>query len=212
MEAQPLELVIGNIVRRVLFIIRVAHAAKLREMQSSQGQGSEAGDGDGGLPPQQPSLSLSDEGASAEEQLGVAVPNLRTTVMDAIGDLRCEVRWRWQRLWLWLVASVVRWMPGAGVCAGGWLMDRRERRLTTDNLINCMHLHMQLDDACGEISMLALEHIHANEVILTVGRSRTIEKFLKVRSVHCLCVISESAGCVAPRSLLLPMPHNNIPN
>lgn len=115
-EAQPLELVIGNIVRRVLFIIRVAHAAKLREMKSSQGQGSEAG-GDGGLPPQQPSLSLSDEGASAEEQLGVAVPNLRTTVMDAIGDLRCEVRWRWLRLWL--LASLVRWMGRAFVHADG---------------------------------------------------------------------------------------------
>lgn len=89
-EAQPLELVIGNIVRRILFIIRGVHAAKLREMHSSHGQGSEGG-GDGGLPPQQPSLSLSDEGASVEEQLGVAVPNLRTTVMDAIGDLRCEV-------------------------------------------------------------------------------------------------------------------------
>lgn len=28
--------------------------------------------------------------------------------------------------------------------------------------------------------MQALEHIHANEVILTVGKSRTIEVFLKV--------------------------------
>lgn len=36
--------------------------------------------------------------------------------------------------------------------------------------------------------MLALEHIHANEVILTVGRSRTIEKFLKVRFGDCLIV------------------------
>jgi translation initiation factor 2B subunit (eIF-2B alpha/beta/delta family) len=32
----------------------------------------------------------------------------------------------------------------------------------------------------GEICELALEHIHANEVILTYGRSRTIEYFLKV--------------------------------
>lgn len=37
MEAQPLELVIGNIVRRVLFIIREEHAGKLKE---KNGQGS----------------------------------------------------------------------------------------------------------------------------------------------------------------------------
>lgn len=28
--------------------------------------------------------------------------------------------------------------------------------------------------------MQALEHIHANEVILTAGKSRTVEAFLKV--------------------------------
>ena len=30
------------------------------------------------------------------------------------------------------------------------------------------------------IAMQALEHIHANEVILTTGKSRTVETFLKV--------------------------------
>lgn len=39
----------------------------------------------------------------------------------------------------------------------------------------------QLESVYGEICELALEHIHANEVILTYGRSRTIENFLKVR-------------------------------
>lgn len=29
------------------------------------------------------------------------------------------------------------------------------------------------------IAMQALEHIHSNEVIMTVGRSRTVEAFLK---------------------------------
>lgn len=42
-------------------------------------------------------------------------------------------------------------------------------------------MYEQLENAYGEICELALEHIHANEVILTVGRSRTVEKFLKVR-------------------------------
>lgn len=30
------------------------------------------------------------------------------------------------------------------------------------------------------ISSQALEHIHANEIILTAGKSRTVEAFLKV--------------------------------
>lgn len=35
-EAQPLELVIGNIVRRILFIIREEHANKLKELRARE--------------------------------------------------------------------------------------------------------------------------------------------------------------------------------
>jgi translation initiation factor eIF-2B subunit beta len=47
-----------------------------------------------------------------------------------------------------------------------------------------VRLVWQLENMYGEICELALEHIHANEVILTSGRSRTIERFLKVREVR----------------------------
>lgn len=40
-------------------------------------------------------------------------------------------------------------------------------------------LLMELEISCEEISKQALEHIHANEIIMTIGRSRTVEKFLK---------------------------------
>ena len=40
-------------------------------------------------------------------------------------------------------------------------------------------LLMELDSASEEISKQALEHIHANEIVLTIGRSRTVERFLK---------------------------------
>lgn len=142
MDAQPLELVIGNIVRRVLFIIREEHAGKLKETQP-QGQHT---------PPE----ALLDEVANAEEQLGVPVPNLRTAVMEAIGDLQLEVRF------------VLMWIDRTVVCVL-WSFTRS------------METKPQLENAYGEICELALEHIHANEVILTVGRSRTTEKFLKVR-------------------------------
>merc|ERR1719334_2058842 len=40
-------------------------------------------------------------------------------------------------------------------------------------------LLIELETSCEEISKQAIEHIHANEIILTIGRSRTVEKFLK---------------------------------
>jgi len=40
-------------------------------------------------------------------------------------------------------------------------------------------LMIELETSCEEISKQAIEHIHANEIILTIGRSRTVEKFLK---------------------------------
>ena len=36
-----------------------------------------------------------------------------------------------------------------------------------------------IEGASEEISKQALEHIHANEIIMTIGRSKTVEKFLK---------------------------------
>lgn len=40
-------------------------------------------------------------------------------------------------------------------------------------------LLMEMESASEEIANQSLEHIHANEIILTVGRSRTVELFLK---------------------------------
>ena len=39
----------------------------------------------------------------------------------------------------------------------------------------------ELETSGDNIAAQALEHIHANEVILTVGKSRTVEAFLKVK-------------------------------
>jgi len=40
-------------------------------------------------------------------------------------------------------------------------------------------LLIELETSADEISKQAIEHIHANEIILTIGRSKTVEKFLK---------------------------------
>jgi len=84
-EAQPLELVVGNIVRRVLFIIREEHAGKLQEKQQQQLSQSQS--------QSQPSSSVGGDGKDGgDAQLALPVPNLRTAVMEAIGDLQLEVR------------------------------------------------------------------------------------------------------------------------
>jgi len=36
------------------------------------------------------------------------------------------------------------------------------------------------------VAQQALEHIHSNELILTLGKSRTVEAFLKVGTKHCI--------------------------
>ena len=41
-------------------------------------------------------------------------------------------------------------------------------------------LMIEIDTCSEEISKQAIEHIHANEIILTIGRSKTVEKFLKL--------------------------------
>lgn len=47
-------------------------------------------------------------------------------------------------------------------------------------LINNLYLLFPLTEGTTDnIAMQALEHIHSNEVIMTVGRSRTVEAFLK---------------------------------
>jgi len=134
-DAQPLELVIGNIVRRILFLIREEHANKLGELRARQGLAT---------------TSFSEDGEAADE-LNVTVPQLRMAVMEAIGELQLE-----------------------------------------------------LDNAYGEICELALEHIHANEVILTVGRSRTVEKFLREAAERRRVfevIVAESAPTLAGREM-----------
>ncbi|KAL4613165.1 translation initiation factor eIF-2B subunit beta [Arapaima gigas] len=110
--AQPSETTVGNMVRRVLKIIREEYAR-------SRGSSEEAD--------QQESLhKLLTAGGLSEDNFRQYFPPLKANVIEAINELLIE-------------------LDG-----------------TTDN-----------------IAMQALEHIHSNEVIMTIGRSRTVETFLK---------------------------------
>uniref|UniRef100_A0A1A8GWR4 Translation initiation factor eIF2B subunit beta n=1 Tax=Nothobranchius korthausae TaxID=1143690 RepID=A0A1A8GWR4_9TELE len=110
--AQPSETTVGNMVRRVLKIIREEYAR-------SRGSSEETD--------QQESLhKLLTSGGLSEENFRHHFAPLKANVIEAINELLTELEG------------------------------------TTDN-----------------IAMQALEHIHSNEVIMTIGRSRTVEAFLK---------------------------------
>ncbi|KAI5094497.1 translation initiation factor eIF-2B subunit beta [Silurus meridionalis] len=111
--AQPSETTVGNMIRRVLKIIREEYA------RQSRGSSEEAD--------QQESLhKLLTSGGLSEENFRTHFSALKANVIEAINELLTELEG------------------------------------TTDN-----------------IAMQALEHIHSNEVIMTIGRSRTVEAFLK---------------------------------
>uniref|UniRef100_A0A3B4URT2 Translation initiation factor eIF2B subunit beta n=1 Tax=Seriola dumerili TaxID=41447 RepID=A0A3B4URT2_SERDU len=110
--AQPSETTVGNMIRRVLKIIREEYAR-------SRGSSEETD--------QQESLhKLLTTGGLSEENFRQHFAALKANVIEAINELLTELEG------------------------------------TTDN-----------------IAMQALEHIHSNEVIMTIGRSRTVEAFLK---------------------------------
>ncbi|XP_061560325.1 translation initiation factor eIF-2B subunit beta [Phyllopteryx taeniolatus] len=110
--AQPSETTVGNMIRRVLKIIREEYAR-------SRGSSEE-------LDQQESLHKLLTTGALSEENFRQHFAPLKANVIEAINELLTE-------------------LDG-----------------TTDN-----------------IAMQALEHIHSNEVIMTIGRSRTVEAFLK---------------------------------
>ena len=53
------------------------------------------------------------------------------------------------------------------------------RQLKTIVLQNILELFDELEESAHNIAGQALEHIHADEVIMTIGHSRTVEAFLK---------------------------------
>lgn len=111
-SAQPTEATVGNIVRRVLKIIR-------EEYTGDSGSKSEEGDAEESLH----KLLLAQKGS---EDFSRPSHNLRMTVIDSVNELITEI-----------------------------------------------------ESSAYNISSQALEHIHSNEIIMTVGKSNTVQGFLK---------------------------------
>ncbi|KAF6735910.1 Translation initiation factor eIF-2B subunit beta [Oryzias melastigma] len=133
--AQPSETTVGNMIRRVLKIVREEYAR-------SRGSSEEAD--------QQESLhKMLTSGGLSEENFRQHFAPLRANVIEAINELLTE---------LGNLEPAVRLSVRLTSSATASFLKEG----TTDN-----------------IAMQALEHIHSNEVIMTIGRSRTVEAFLK---------------------------------
>ncbi|CAD5196824.1 unnamed protein product [Musa acuminata subsp. malaccensis] len=154
-------LAVGNIVRRVLHIIREENLSSTTA--AMEGLGLTAGsDDDEGEHEDRPGLSAAAVAAAARSTL--RAPSLQTLLED-------------------IPESAVAPHPSS---SGGdsegksKSADRgsRSKKLKHD-VIEAINELIQDIDTCHElISEQAVEHIHQNEVILTLGRSRTVKEFL----------------------------------
>ena len=67
-------------------------------------------------------------------------------------------------------------------------------------------LQGELEASGGNIAQQALEHIYSDEVVMTIGRSKTVEAFLKFASKHkrkFQVIVAECAPFYNVRSVLL---------
>jgi len=134
-EVKKSEIVIGNVIKHILFIIREEYATITDEDAASiVGSSTNAGAGIVGIKKRAPKLTQSGMlgwGMADDDGIKMGLKdevhnNLKTVILQSIDD----------------------WLEG-------------------------------IEDLWRAISEEAIHHIHANEVIMTIGKSRTVEHFLK---------------------------------
>jgi len=132
-ESQPLEFTIGNIVRRVLFVVREDYISLKKTMKLNEASGRKD---------QAPSLYNMLGSEDFQEDFTDPIRELKASVIEAINELLEEIK----------------------------------------------NLYRNVADQ-------AIEHIHSNEVVMTFGRSRTVQEFLKsaARKRKFEVVVAESA-------------------
>eukprot|EP00276_Gloeochaete_wittrockiana_P003204 CAMPEP_0184664258 /NCGR_PEP_ID=MMETSP0308-20130426/51899_1 /TAXON_ID=38269 /ORGANISM="Gloeochaete witrockiana, Strain SAG 46.84" /LENGTH=353 /DNA_ID=CAMNT_0027107517 /DNA_START=214 /DNA_END=1275 /DNA_ORIENTATION=+ len=155
-QAQPLELSVGNVVRRVLYIIREEYLTA----QLQQSQHIARPDGGGGAAAQSPLSQDSSKHSSSlgkDKNLLLLEHVLSRVPVHRSGSLR----------YLMEEAALgqldfTQTLPNLR----GQIIEAINEMI--DDITNIYH----------HIADIALEHIHTNEVILTYGSSRTVAAFL----------------------------------
>ncbi|XP_042446046.1 translation initiation factor eIF-2B subunit beta-like isoform X2 [Zingiber officinale] len=158
-EANPVELAIGNIVRRVLHMIREENVSSAMSAVEELALGSDDDEAE-----HDNRMGLSAAAVAAAARSTLRAPSLQTLLED-IPD-----------------SATAPHPPSSGGDSEGKNKSAesssRNKKLKHD-VIEAINELIQEIDTCHElISAQAVEHIHQNEVILTLGHSRTVKEFL----------------------------------
>ncbi|PIA48184.1 hypothetical protein AQUCO_01400631v1 [Aquilegia coerulea] len=159
--ANPVELAVGNVVRRVLHIIREEDLSLATTAIGGLGLSAESDNEDNVEQDDHPGLSAAV--VAAASRFTLRAPSLHT-LLEGIPD----------------AAAAHHTSSSGGDSEGKSKSDKslRIRKLKHD-VIEAVNQLLQEIDTCHElIAEQAVEHIHQNEVILTLGRSRTVMEFL----------------------------------
>ncbi|KMS95421.1 hypothetical protein BVRB_008390 [Beta vulgaris subsp. vulgaris] len=161
--ANPVELAVGNIIRRVLHIIREEDlsltTAAIGDLNISVGSDDDVGDDE-----KHDHTVLSAAAVAAASRSTLRPPSLQTLLED-IPD----------------ATAVPRPSSSGGDTEGkSKSADKgsRSRKLKHDVIEAINDLIQDIATCHEQIAEQAVEHIHQNEVILTLGRSRTVMEFL----------------------------------
>ncbi|KAJ0988487.1 hypothetical protein J5N97_006843 [Dioscorea zingiberensis] len=160
--ANPVELAVGNIVRRVLHIIREEDLSSTTTAMEGLGLSAGSDDENAGELEDRPALSAAAVAAAARSTL--RAPSLHTLLEDIPES-----------------AAIPHTSSSGGDSEGkSKSADKssKGRKLKHDVIEAINELIQDIDTCHEQISEQAVEHIHQNEVILTLGRSRTVKEFL----------------------------------
>ncbi|XP_057807839.1 uncharacterized protein LOC131022401 [Salvia miltiorrhiza] len=160
--AKPVELAVGNVVRRVLHIIREEDLSLTNAAVGGLSLASESDDEDGNEEYDHPVLSATAVAAAARNAL--RPPSLQTLLEDIPHS-----------------AAVPHTSSSGGDSEGkSKSADKNSMtRKLKHNVIEAVNELIQEISTCHEqIAEQAVEHIHHNEVILTLGSSQTVKEFL----------------------------------
>eukprot|EP00850_Spirogloea_muscicola_P005630 SM000026S08879 [mRNA] locus=s26:188853:191332:- [translate_table: standard] len=169
------ELAVGNIVRRVLHIIREEDVALLAEASASaaapvSGQSSEPNGAIDLLSRQHGSAAQSAAASNINALRAPSLSNLLELPVERATRLRQEAGSAQD--YASPVESEVKSKLGKGKHSWSW-------RLKHNVIEGVNELLDEINNYSSQVADQALEHIHQNEVILTVGRSPTLLKFFK---------------------------------
>ncbi|MQL91828.1 hypothetical protein Taro_024447 [Colocasia esculenta] len=162
-NANPVELAVGNIVRRILHIIREEDVSSTASALEGLGLSAGSDDDDSHVEHEDRHVGLSPAAVATAARSTLRAPSLHT-LLEGIPDS----------------ATVPHVSSSGGDSEGRSKSDRslRSRKLKHDVIEAINELISDIDTCHEQISEQAVEHIHHNEVILTLGRSRTVKEFL----------------------------------